>query len=96
MRFYGLSDQETISLPIARFWLLHRNTDRLAAEESIRTAQIGASMQSGEGFGQYMTVLRDQMGEVVKIDRAAEAMVSELDRAGLAALKAMRAVGSNA
>jgi len=36
------------------------------------------------------------MGEVVKIDRAAEAMVSELDRAGLAALKAMRAVGSNA
>lgn len=76
-------------MPIRRFWLLHKNVDRLAAEESIRTATIGASVQSGEGMQTLMAGLKTQMGKVAVIDEAARANSEQLDRTGLHALKAI-------
>lgn len=80
-------------MPAARFWMLHRNIDRVAAEESIRMLTMGASAQSGEGFKASMDDLRDQMGDVVIYKEGAvvrsSAPESQLDRGGLATLKMM-------
>jgi len=95
MRFYGMSDQALFEMPARRFWLLHRSIDRIAAEETVRSAQVAAAAQNGESFTQFVADLRTQMGDVVKIDRAAKAMTAELDRQGLATLKALKPVGSS-
>ncbi len=95
MRFYGLSDEQVLQMPVRRFWLLHKNVDRIAAEEDIRVAAIAASVQSGESFNELMNGLRKQMGEVVIIDRISQAMTEKLDRVGLAMLKGMKKVGES-
>lgn len=87
MRFYGLSDRQVLEMPVTRFWLLHRSVDRIAAEESIRSAMIGASVQSGDGLSALLTDLRKQMGTVVDMDQVAVAMEAKLDKQGFAALK---------
>ena len=81
-------------MPVTRFWLLSRTIDRIAAEEMIRSVQVAASVQSAEGFKDLMTQLNAQMGVVVEIDQKKKIMSEKLDRAGLAALKAMKPVGS--
>jgi hypothetical protein len=68
---------------------MHRNIDRITAEESIKTAMIGASVQSGEGLSLLMSDLRKQMGTVAEIDVAAEKLTEQLDKVGLQSLKSL-------
>lgn len=95
MRFYGMSDRQLMEMPVTRFWLLNRSVDRIAAEESIRLAQVAGAVQSGDSYTTLMTALRSQMGKVMEIENLdQEQLVEGPDRAGLAALKLMAPVGS--
>lgn len=86
-------------MPASRFWAMHKNIDRVAAEESVRDLNIAASSQSGEGFKEMITSLREQMGDVAKFktefstsegDKISHPRQTEqLDRSGLAMLKMM-------
>lgn len=89
-----MNDREALTMPAMRFWLLHRNIDRIAAEEHLRLLDVGIGSQSGEGFKETNKNLRAQMGDVVKYKGAlvigpdeVRLEVEQPDRAGLAMLK---------
>lgn len=81
---------KVLSLPLRTFWLYSKNIDRLAAERDLRLMQVMAAAQSPESYGRTQEALRQQMGMVLKINQAEAAQEEQIDRAGLAALKAMR------
>ena len=65
MKFYGLADDHVLAMPLKRFWLLHRSVDRLTAEDDLRAMQIGAAVQSGDGYKQAVAALQKQMGKII-------------------------------
>lgn len=89
LRHYAMSVPELLALPAKTFWMLHKNVDRLLAEDSLRLVEIGISSQSGEMAQKLGTALRKQMGTVVEIDEAAAAMNMPFDREGLNKLKGL-------
>lgn len=78
-----------LELPIAVFWFLHDQIDRLRAEDDIRHLTVAASAQSGESIKQTMERLTKQLGDIVIIDKTKAVMSERLDREGLASLKAL-------
>lgn len=75
-------------MPIRAFWLLHKNADRLAAEDSLRTVSDLAHSTSAEGLGDYMEGLKKQIGQVAVIDEGKAALEGAVyDRDGLLSLK---------
>jgi hypothetical protein len=92
MRFYGLSDERLLKMPLRRFWLLNKNIDRLRAEEDLRMLSVALHAASGESAGDLSEKLMKQMGTVVEFDEAKRALTqanAERDRDGLMALKHM-------
>jgi hypothetical protein len=62
---YAVSPRELLQLPLAMFWMLSRNIDRLRAEEDVRSFQVArvaqADADSGKAFMEVCnTVLEDQ------------------------------------
>lgn len=84
MRGYGLDYWQVMNLPLAAFWGLNKNLDRLRAEEDLRAlhGDLVARNPSEDGVKAYREQLRAEMGVVY-----VEAPV--LDRKGLHALKAL-------
>lgn len=66
-----------------RFWLLHRNIDRLAAENDIRHLRIAAGSQSGEGATETYASLKKEMGEIAVFDEGRRAMSEAMSGAVL-------------
>lgn len=66
-----MSYREVLALPVMTFWMLHRNVDRIAAEQDMRSATIAVKSQSGEAIQSMMTDLSTQMGQVIEIDTEA-------------------------
>lgn len=93
-RFYSLSPQELWKLPVKTFWLMHKNVDRLLAEDNLRLATVFAQTQSSEGFSEFVEGLREQMGTIAEIDEAKVAIEEAVfDRDGLIALKDLGRIG---
>jgi len=93
MRFYGMSDQHVLSMPVKRFWLLHKNVDRLRAEEDTRILHVAIHAASGESASALADRLNKQMGVVFDVDEGKAAVThAERDRAGLMQLKSMGAL----
>ncbi|AMB48260.1 hypothetical protein [Methylobacterium sp. AMS5] len=79
-----------MKLPLRTFWLYSKNIDRLSAERDLRLLQVMAAAQSPEAYSKTFDKLQQQMGTVVKMTGSGKAAhEEELDRAGLAELKAM-------
>ena len=76
-------------MPLKLFWMMHKNVDRLTAEDDMRLASALISSQSGEGFSELMNNLRKQMGKVVVIDEVKTAFLKKHDRAGMLAIAAL-------
>lgn len=76
-------------MPLKTFWLYSKNIDRILSEVDLRQLQLVASATSSEAYGQMQERLRKQMGVVIKVKDEGKATQEELDRAGLADLKAM-------
>lgn len=86
----GYDDEKLLRMRLDRFWLLHRNVDRLAAEEDIRHLRVQASVGTGEGVKSTFTDLSAQMGKIAVYDegRAAIARAQrECDLSGLAGIR---------
>ncbi len=66
--------------------MLHKNVDRIAAEEDMRAATIAVMSQSSEAIQSMMTDLRAQLGRVVEIDTALADAVVRADPARKARL----------
>ena len=90
-----MSDAQVLDMPLRRFWLLHRNIDRIAAEEGQRALHIAAMSQSGEGYSDLMEKLQERVGEVVVFDEDTTEQElkfipnAERDQEGFNALKMM-------
>ncbi|MCP1540057.1 hypothetical protein [Methylorubrum extorquens] len=79
-------------MPLKTFWLFSKNIDRLQAELDLRLLQVMSAASSGEAYGALIERLQRQVGTIVRQspDAIAEiAQEEQLDRAGLAELKAM-------
>lgn len=57
-------------LPVKTFWLMHKNVDRLMAEDTLRQVSALAYSQSGDGFDKFVSSLRKQMGTIAEFDEA--------------------------
>lgn len=69
-------------LPIKTFWLLHKNVDRMMAEDSLRLVSALAYSQSSDGFDKFVNGLRKQLGTIAEFDEgklAIEEAVFEAD-----------------
>ncbi|CAO3459785.1 hypothetical protein [Azospirillum argentinense] len=84
MNFYGLGYWELMDTPIAAFWLMLRNIDRLKAEADLRRLEntVMATAGAKEALTDYQKRLSAEIGLV-----ALE--TPKLDREGLHALKAL-------
>jgi hypothetical protein len=88
LEFYGFADVKSLlATPLATFWMLHRNIDRLMAEKDIRVADVAIRSQSSDGVRALLTDLRTQMGTVVDFDEVLSRQEEKLDRAGLNGLR---------
>lgn len=78
-------------MPLKTFWLYSKNFDRILSEVDLRQLQLMASATSGEAYGRMQESLQKQVGQIVKLTPGARAQGAqeELDRPGLADLKAM-------
>lgn len=82
--------QDVMRLPLKTFWLYSKNIDRILSEVDLRQLQLVASATSSEAYGSMQENLRKQLGMIVKVKaKAQDAQEEQLDRAGLADLKAM-------
>lgn len=76
-----------------RFWLLHKNVDRLAAEDNYRFLRVtAAAAGGGEAITETIKALQKEMGDVAVFDegkRALRQAEGERDPAGLMQLKAL-------
>ncbi|MBO6507510.1 MAG: hypothetical protein JJ979_03325 [Roseibium sp.] len=54
--------------------MMHRNVDRLRAEEDYRLATVGIYTASGEHIQELLGDLRKQMGTVIVLDEGRAAM----------------------
>jgi hypothetical protein len=83
MAFYRLGYQEALDLPVAVFWQLSRNVDRIQAESDLRAVRVAQTGHlTGEGIQAVGEALREEMGDVFVIRET-------LDREGLNLLKMM-------
>lgn len=81
IRFYGLSDEAVMRLPIRRFWLLLKNIRRLMAQEELRLFNLMLHQDAKtESVKDFMGVLRREVGETHRAKPV-------FDRAGLEELK---------
>lgn len=80
-------------MPIATFWMMHRNIDRLMAEADLRMLSVFAHGQSGEGVADFSERMRKEMGQVAEVDEREAAMAQELDSMGLMSLKELGRAG---
>lgn len=75
-------------MPLKTFWLYSKNIDRILSEVDLRQLQLVASATSSEAYGSMQANLRKQIGMIVKV-KAQDTQEEQLDRGGLADLKAM-------
>lgn len=87
MRFYQMSYRDWLELPIAVFWQMNGNIDRMMAETDLRLLTVTqvASAADGEAANQLRKQLTQELGEVVKMS----VMHAPRDREGLMELKNM-------
>lgn len=73
---------------ISTFWMMHRNIDRLQAEDDLRTINLLGSAHTGDGITKVIDQLQKQLGTVVKVDEGKAAIKhAKLDRSGLEKLR---------
>lgn len=89
--------RDVLDLPLKTFWMMHRNIDRMAAEQDRRNISVfGHAFSGGEGLEQLVERLDREVGDVVKTDETRPnaqgrhpVLDAELDVEGLNALKGM-------
>lgn len=63
IRFFHLTDERVLQMPVRRFFALSRQIPRLEAEETLlRVSTIGAAVGGGEGAQRFLDSLREQAG----------------------------------
>lgn len=96
MRGYGLGFNETLALPLKRFWFLLAQLSRLEAQDDLRLMRNAASATSGEAYEAATKHFEGVIGEIYNFDRTEKTVMRidpetgldpEFDRAGLHALK---------
>jgi len=97
MRTYAMHIRDTLELPLRTFWMMHRNIDRMAAEQDRRNISVfGHSFSGGEGLERLVEHLDREIGSVVETDdrkpdgqERHPVLDMEFDAEGLNALKGL-------
>ena len=80
-------------MPLKTFWCFSKNVDRHRAELDLRLLDVMASVTSSEAYGALQGRLQRHLGKIVTFEGGDPAPVAaqeeQLDRIGLAELKAM-------
>ncbi len=97
IRFYGLSFEEVMALPIKTFWLLEANADRLKAHEDKRQLHIASiSAMDGKRVGEISKILDIEVGQPPIKTKFDPVRTAVRDEAGVANLKALAGVRAGA
>lgn len=72
-----------MNMPIRRFWLLHKNVARIAAEEQMQSLTTASAASSSESAKEYRDQLVIAMGEVSTV------VDNDRDESGVEMLKMM-------
>lgn len=78
-----------------RFWLLHRNVDRLDAERDFRNLRVAIGSASGEGANATFALLKKELGNIAEFDHGRRTMaesIAPLDSAGLSEIAQMGSI----
>lgn len=65
VRFYGMSRDAVLALPLRTFWFMTAQVGRLRAEEARLSLQVASAAQSGEGGKEFFESLNQQAGEAI-------------------------------
>jgi hypothetical protein len=65
MKVYGYKRRDLLSEPIKFFWFLHKQIDRLRAEEDLRSLHLMAGVTSQEGVTQLQQRLTETQGQIL-------------------------------
>lgn len=77
---YAVSPIELLTLPLAMFWMLSRNIDRLRAEEDIRNFQVARVSQADPGSGKaFMEGLQHRLGRPVVTNKVYDPSLAKAD-----------------
>lgn len=91
-----MSVTDVRELPIAMFWMLSKNIDRLMAEEDYRLAVVTTSVQTQEGIDDLFPRLKSQIGVIVDYDQDEigpdKPISEERDREGLMEIATMNRI----
>lgn len=68
MAFYHWRYDDVMQLPIAVFWSMYAQINRVKAENDLRAMSVTAYSQSKEGFEKMAEQLTHEMGVTVKVD----------------------------
>lgn len=94
LHFYSMSYLEVLALPAMTFWMLHRNIDRISAEESIRDLDVSVHSHTGEAIKEKMADLVKQLGTVIEVEQ--RVIAAKFDRQGLRDIAAIGDLTTNA
>lgn len=77
-------------MPIACFWELSKNINRISAQEDMRSLTIANLAMSSEGSQRYREKLEIELGDVMTYRHDSKsAMAEQLDRKGLDKIRTM-------
>jgi hypothetical protein len=77
---YAVSPIELLQLPLAMFWMLSRNIDRLRAEEDVRRFQVARVAQADADSGKaFMEGLQHRIGRPVVTDKVYDPSYAKAD-----------------
>jgi hypothetical protein len=70
-RFYGLSDEAILKMPIGRFWEMHSNIDRIRADETnLNLTASNFAFNGGDKAVDFSRSLKERAGTVFIVEEA--------------------------
>jgi len=91
MHNYTMGFREVLSLPVKTFWMLHKNVDRIHAENDQRQILVVLNaFNGGDGLTNLLEQFRKRIGKIVETDEPEEEnSAPKLDETGLMQLKGL-------
>jgi uncharacterized protein with ACT and thioredoxin-like domain len=69
MRFYSLSLDEVMEMPVRAFWKLHEMIDRVRGEEMLDWLPIAGAAMGGDHIQKLVDQLKERIGSTVIVDQ---------------------------
>lgn len=94
LRFYGMSYDEGMALPIRAFWFMSDCIDRIQAQEDQRLFRATShATHGGDQTQEYLEKLDKQVGEIYVFDKTLTILAATPDENAFDDLRALAMMG---